>query len=284
MAVLIESIASRLLDAKVHFSVAVPQNITRGERLPVIYVLHGMVRWEAFTGTPMERSFFKKMTQGKSRQFSWVNGFKVRSFQDHVDAMRAIVVNVNGGQSWYVDSPYAPGGRYESHLIQELIPFVDSRYPTRRGKRARALVGHSMGGYGALMLLCKYPELFWTAGLRAAALPVCQDSYYDPKLHIVHVVAPVFGPKKDRKFRDSQEPLLWIEKLKGLERAVHLDVGIFDLPVLVEANRAMHQKMMELQLPHTYRETYDGHESQPYMGEMMTWAAALLNRKVQRTP
>jgi len=49
-------------------------------------------------------------------------------------------------------------GDYEDYLCDELIPFIDARYPTDPGRRAVA--GYSSGGYGAMTLPMRRPGLF----------------------------------------------------------------------------------------------------------------------------
>ncbi|HAH05586.1 MAG TPA: esterase [Elusimicrobia bacterium] len=60
------------------------------------------------------------------------------------------------GGSQYLDS--AGTGRYEEHIVSELVPYIDARYRTRPG--ARAVMGKSSGGYGALRLAMRHPEVF----------------------------------------------------------------------------------------------------------------------------
>jgi len=61
------------------------------------------------------------------------------------------------GGSQYMDSPGT--GRYEEHLTAELVPYIDARYRTA-GARARAVAGKSSGGFGALRLAMRHPEIF----------------------------------------------------------------------------------------------------------------------------
>jgi pimeloyl-ACP methyl ester carboxylesterase len=74
----------------------------------------------------------------------------------------AIMVLVNGdtknGGSFWVDSPAI--GNWESMIIQDIIPFVDANYPTIPSPEGRGLWGFSMGGFAALNLGLKYPEIF----------------------------------------------------------------------------------------------------------------------------
>jgi S-formylglutathione hydrolase FrmB len=107
---------------------------------PVVYVLQG------FTGTAP----------------GW---FNVRPWQQTVPqqiedaAQPAIVVLVDAftaiGGSQFVDSPAI--GRYHTYLCDELVPWIDERFPT---SRVRALHGHSSGGYGAMVNAMLRPDVF----------------------------------------------------------------------------------------------------------------------------
>ncbi len=62
------------------------------------------------------------------------------------------------GGSQYLNSNAI--GRYEDHLIEELVPFIDGRYRTRAESGYRAIAGKSSGGYGALVQAMHHPKLF----------------------------------------------------------------------------------------------------------------------------
>jgi enterochelin esterase-like enzyme len=62
------------------------------------------------------------------------------------------------GGSQYVDSPAI--GRYASYLTDELVPWVDSRYRTIPKREGRGVIGKSSGGYGALQLGMRRPDVF----------------------------------------------------------------------------------------------------------------------------
>ncbi|HWM70283.1 MAG TPA: alpha/beta hydrolase-fold protein [Steroidobacteraceae bacterium] len=69
--------------------------------------------------------------------------------------------------SYYVDSQYAGGpsrgGPVESAFINDLIPHVDVTYRTIADRSGRAIVGYSMGGYGAIRYSLAHPDLFGAA-------------------------------------------------------------------------------------------------------------------------
>lgn len=53
-------------------------------------------------------------------------------------------------------------GRYEDYIVQELYPLLLQNWPI--DPKRVAIVGHSSGGYGALHLASKYPQLFSYCG------------------------------------------------------------------------------------------------------------------------
>ncbi len=62
------------------------------------------------------------------------------------------------GSSWYVNSPVT--GNWEDFLVRELVPHVDATYRTLASRNARGVVGDGVGGYGAIRLGMRHPELF----------------------------------------------------------------------------------------------------------------------------
>ena len=55
-------------------------------------------------------------------------------------------------------------GRYEDYLLDELIPFVESTFPAIMDRSARYIGGISSGGYTALSIGLRHPELFSKIG------------------------------------------------------------------------------------------------------------------------
>lgn len=72
------------------------------------------------------------------------------------------------GNSYWVDS--TAFGAAETAVIQDLIPHIDTTLPTIAQRDGRALVGYSMGGFGALRYALAYPETFTAATLLSPAL------------------------------------------------------------------------------------------------------------------
>jgi enterochelin esterase family protein len=62
------------------------------------------------------------------------------------------------GGSQYLDS--SAHGRYETHLIKELVPYVDRAFRTRAKAAHRAVLGKSSGGFGAIVHGLRHPDVF----------------------------------------------------------------------------------------------------------------------------
>jgi len=65
------------------------------------------------------------------------------------------------GGSQYLDSEAV--GQYETYLTQELVPYIKNKFRVEMDRKAWAIAGKSSGGYGALVLAMRHPEIFGIA-------------------------------------------------------------------------------------------------------------------------
>lgn len=65
------------------------------------------------------------------------------------------------GGSQYINSTAT--GDYEDYLTREIVPFVDAEFQTIKDKNARAVMGKSSGGYGALIMALRHADIFGLA-------------------------------------------------------------------------------------------------------------------------
>jgi S-formylglutathione hydrolase FrmB len=97
------------------------------------------------------------------------------------DCPRAVVVMVDAwtsvGGSQFINS--AATGRYLDYLCDEVVPFVDERFPTSANREHRGLSGKSSGGYGAMVVPMLRPDVF--SGLASHAGDALFEACYLPE-------------------------------------------------------------------------------------------------------
>jgi S-formylglutathione hydrolase FrmB len=85
--------------------------------------------------------------------------------------------------SFYSDSPFS--GAYTSYIFGDVVDYVDAHYRTRAERGSRALIGGSMGGYGALLGGILHPERFESVAALSPAVGFLE-------LLELQLVVPVF--------------------------------------------------------------------------------------------
>jgi hypothetical protein len=135
------------------------------------------------------------------------------------DCPPAIVVLVDAwtsrGGSQFLNSTST--GRYLDYLCDEVVPFVDARYPTAAAREHRGLTGKSSGGYGAMVVPMLRPELF--GGLASHAGDALFEVAYLPEF-----------PHAARLLRDRYEGSVAV-MYERLAQAPSFDYGAFGPPM-----------------------------------------------------
>lgn len=131
---------------------------------PVVMVLGGFTGNAPFYFNPKfnEQNAIQVLDQGCSR------GEAPEALYVFVDAL------TSWGGSQFLNS--AATGNYEDYIIEELIPAVKKHYPVSTNARDWCVTGGSSGGYGALHLGSKYPEIFGYVGA------IAPDSFFEASL------------------------------------------------------------------------------------------------------
>lgn len=96
------------------------------------------------------------------------------------DAEPALLVFVDAwtarGGSQFLNSTST--GRYLDYVCDEIVPFIDARYPTLAARDHRGVSGKSSGGYGALVSSMLRPDVF--GGLISHAGDALFECCYQP--------------------------------------------------------------------------------------------------------
>lgn len=170
-------------------------------RLPAIYVIQGYtgqldmwLRRDPFEPTVIER-FDALFASGECPDALLV----------FVDAWTRF------GGSQFVNS--SSTGRYLDYLCDEVVAFVDGRYPTAPERERRGLTGKSSGGYGAMVVPMLRPDVF--GALASHAGDALFEACYQPMF-----------PAVARTLRDEYDGS-WEVFFERLGAADHIDPKLF---------------------------------------------------------
>jgi S-formylglutathione hydrolase FrmB len=256
---------SAAMNKRLKAAVTTPSTyLTQKQNFPVLYLLHG--------GSGSFSDWHQKVTEP---------GLVSRMAEEY----NLIIVTPSvGPASYYYDSPTMDSVRYETYIIDELIPYIDNTYRTLARKESRAITGLSMGGHGAMMLSAKHPELFVAAGSMSGVMNI------DTRLW---KVADDF-----RKIRQDGQKLMLgedlnhespsfnpftavglVDKMKANGMALIFDCGVDDF--LIETNRQIHQLLLENGTPHEYIERPGAH-TWPYWTEALPVHLLFIDKYLKR--
>jgi S-formylglutathione hydrolase FrmB len=207
------SLPSKILARAVPYCVLLPPSYDseKTRRYPILYLLHGL---------------------GDNDQFLIHSGgmnLVEDLWEQHVLG-EFLIVTPAAGASFYINS-HDGKRRYEDFFLQEFLPGVEKRYRAQAGRGSRGIAGISMGGYGALHIAFRHPQLFAAVGAHSAALIEklpnisAQNSQQMSQLR---VLGDAFGSPFDAAFWNQNDPLTIAHtaNLSGLK--IYFDCGSED--------------------------------------------------------
>lgn len=228
------SFTSAALGREVAYAVDLPPSYdaAAGRTYPVVYALHGLFEGSGF----WERRGLAAILAGL-RQAGSLPEF--------------LVVAVDGGNSFFVN---AKAGRYEDMLTSDLVAHVEATYRVVPGRAGRALLGISMGGYGALHVAFDQPGRFAAVATHSAMLleriPTAEQGARRGQMAALH---QVFGDPIDASLWNANDPLVLARRLDAKAApALFLDCGAEDRYGLANGHRALHRVLEERSVPHAF--------------------------------
>ena len=136
--------------------------------------------------------------------------------------------------------------QYETYVSKELITVVDKKYNTLPNKSGRAITGLSMGGHGAFYLAFKHTDLWGAAGSMSGGLDILPfPRNWD--------ISKRLGTYSENKaVWEANTVINLVHLLDGKNLKLIFDCGVDDF--FYDANKRMHQKLIERNIPHDYTE------------------------------
>ena len=198
-----------------------PPNYQTNVRYPVLYLLHGI-------GGDEEE---------------WRRGANPQAILDNLiankKAVPMIIVMPNGraqandraeGNVMATAPAFA---RFERDLIDDLIPFIESKYPVKKDRENRALAGLSMGGGQSLNFGLGHLDLFaWIGGFSSAPNTKLPEELVPNPAKAAHDLKLLWVSCGDRDglFYISQRTHAYLKE-KNVPHVWHVDSGVHEFAV-----------------------------------------------------
>lgn len=246
-------IKSRILRDTVHFCVLLPPSYDSApaKHYPVLYFLHGLGE--------NEQTLFK--TGGWNLIEDLRQQHQIGDF---------LIVTPEARASFYINS--ADGKvRYSDFFLQEFIPYIEGKYRIRRERKARAITGISMGGYGALRFAFAYPDMFSAVSAQSAALmtesPQELNAAMRSGTRLGKLLGAVFGNPIDVRHWKVNDPFLLAKENKTAiaALAIYFNCGRDDEYDFEAGATALDKRLRDEHIKHEFH-LYAGNHSASYFG------------------
>lgn len=242
------TVKSNALGQRVDMSVFVPENATAS--MPVVILLHGVYG-----------SHWAWSVKGKAHLTAQ------RLIQDGQIQLMILAMPSDG---LYGDgSGYVPhrDANFEQWIVEEVPQVLQEQFQVVTSESPRFITGLSMGGYGALRLGAKYPQVFQGfSGLSSI-------TQFEQMAQFVSNFAQL---QKDALEQDGV--LDWMLKNRALLPPFRFDCGSED--ILIDANRQLHAALIQQEIAHVYEEFPGGHEW-PYWEHNLEYSLKFFNESLK---
>jgi S-formylglutathione hydrolase FrmB len=245
------SLPSKILGRSVNYCVILPPSYDaeKARRYPVLYFFHGL---------------------GDNEQmFIHAGGFNlIEDMWERKQLGEFLIATPSAGATFYINS-YDAKVRYEDFLIREFLPGIESRYRVKAGRASRAVSGASMGGYGALHLAFRHPELFSSISAHSPAimekLPAFTGTIAGGGIR-TRILGGTFGTPPDAAFWERNSPLTLARSanLSGLK--MYFDCGDQDDFGFETGSVALDKILTSRRVPHEAH-IYPGRHDWQYFAE-----------------
>src|SRR6478752_8060821 len=236
------TISSKVMNKSYKAVIVLPSTYTKSaNQFPVLYLLHG----------------------GYGHFDDWIRKMPDSTLLQRLSDQYNLIIVMPEGEifSYYLNSEVNTGSQFETYITKEVIEKIDADYRTIKDKKGRAITGLSMGGYGALYLSARHPDLFCAAGSMSGALNPDMQLWKLPeeaRKAIKGEFEKILGPIENYPQRYADASVInMADKIKTNKLAIIFDDGVDDF--LIEANRELHRRLVFNGTPHDYSERPGGH-------------------------
>ncbi len=221
------SYSSSWLGKTVSFCIQRSRNDLPNLNEPVVYFLHGLGGNES----SWSREYYLKALVDLVSHDSNFPAITFISFETELDSFFSDFDGVEVG-------PKA----YESWFINDFIPFIEEKFLVCKERACRGIAGLSMGGFGALKMALKHPNMFSVGAANSPALPpfsihesneLWKEYFSDTKVGIVKGMLLLRDIRRifpSEKLYQANNPISLVENFSSsnIFPSLYFDVGSED--------------------------------------------------------
>jgi S-formylglutathione hydrolase FrmB len=247
------SVPSKILHRAVPYCVLLPPSYDadKTRRYPVLYFLHGI---------------------GESEQALLNSGGwdLIQDLWDQKQIGEFVIAAPAGDRTFFINSRDGKA-RYQDFLMREFLPYIESHYRIRAGRRSRGIAGISMGGYGALRLALLFPQTFAAVSANSPALiaklPKIEMATPGESNILARMLGSAFGNPFDRAFWQRESPFTIVrERPLPVGLKIYFDCGTEDSYGFNIGAQAFHELLVSRHIPHEFH-LYPGAHDWSYFAQ-----------------
>jgi putative tributyrin esterase len=236
------NIPSHIMKKEYKAAVVLPASYAKDKLFyPVIYLLHG----------------------GFEHFDAWLKKTPDKLLLHKIADQYGVIIVLPEGElfSFFIDSPENRESQFETYVTKEVVKGIDSTYRTVKNSSGRIVCGASMGGFGAIYLSTRNPELFCAAGSISGAMDLDVTHYNLPPENVKTLKTEMeksLGEEgSNAAFYFDNSPINMMHGIKSNHVKLILDCGVDD--ILLETNREFNRRLLYHKVPHEYTERPGGH-------------------------
>jgi S-formylglutathione hydrolase len=246
---------SAALGREMPYRAFLPANMVAGQQLPVVYLLHG----------------------GGGGFRDWSNGSNVAQY-----ALQGIIlVMPEGNSSYYMNAVASTQDKYEDYITRDLIADVEARFPAKKDRENRAIVGVSMGGFAAIQYALTRPDLFLFAGAMSPAIDVPSRRFSWKHIEQWWRFRRIFGPMGSKE-RQARDPFVQVQSANpGATPYIYLTAG--QQEALLGPNRRFAARLKQRMFAYEFHTKPGGHDWTEWDAQIPGCFTSLLNHLSLKT-
>lgn len=236
---------STLMNRELRYGLYLPPSYeTSGtRRYPVVYFLHGLneneMRWSTRGETDL---MLDKMIADKA----------IGEF--------IVAIPMSSTTSFYTNARQG-NAPWEDAVVKEFIPMIESTYRVNATRATRGISGISMGGYGALKIAMKHPEMFGSVSTHSAALVPDFNTttvtgrrldQFKALFDNIYGIGFAGGGQLDLSYWNANNPLELAKDTAKLQNMkIYFDCGTEDEYGFYDGQRVLDDLLTKAKYPHT---------------------------------